>query len=131
MCSTVARPTAATTTSAPIAGPPSNPLPPSRAAPSPASSRPTRCPMPPAPPCLSNAFRKPPLYSHHTNIKYFTFPVTHSTQTTYLPTNLRRAPGFRPPQPYHEIRGATLLTWLDLHHGSDPPGDEFLLAETV
>src|ERR1035441_807394 len=61
MCSTVARPTAATTTSAPIAGPPSNPLPPSRAAHAPASSRPTRCPMPPAPP--PNAPDAPPMPS--------------------------------------------------------------------
>ena len=50
MCSTVARPTAATTTCAPIAEPPSNLPPRSKAAPSPASSRPTRCPMPPTPP---------------------------------------------------------------------------------
>src|ERR1039458_5011784 len=115
MCSTVARPTAATTTSAPIAGPPSNPLPPSRAAPSAFWNS----PKPPpgrggrSPPCLSNAFRKPPLYYHHTNIKYFSFPVTHSTQSTYLPTTIRRTPGFRPPQPYHEIRGGNPLTWLD------------------
>src|ERR1035437_9095153 len=46
----------------------------------------------------------------HANIKYSSFPLTPSTQTTYPPHHPPPPRQFHPPQPYHGNQGANPLT---------------------